>query len=96
MRLATLQKLDKVPDDKLCLYLQPWPSEERRPLLVSAHPRSGDIYLCSLKVEVVCHHGDRHKLGDKGFDVFEPRWDVEQELVARQPDPFPQNSDPFG
>jgi len=94
---ATLQKLDKVPDDELTFYPKPWPSEARRPLLVpvSVHPRSRDIYLGSLKVEVVCHGTSGHELGDEGFDVLDPGRCAEHEPVTRLPDPFPQNPDPL-
>jgi hypothetical protein len=48
-----------------------------------------------LKVEVVCHDANRHKLRDEGIDVLEPRRYAEQEPVARLPEPLPQNPEPL-
>ena len=95
MVLATMQKLDKVIDDKLVLfYPHPWPSEERWPSLPSAHPCSGDVFLCSFEVEVICHHRNLHEVGDKGLVVLEPRRNVGQESVTCLPDPLPQDPHP--
>ena len=95
MLLATLQKPDKVVDNKLALFHpHPWPGEVRWPVLPSAHPCLGDVCLRSFEVEVVCHHGNWHKLGDKVLGVLAPMRIKEQEFVTCLPDPLPQNPHP--
>ena len=92
MWLAALQKPDKIINDKLVLFHpHPWPSEACWPFLPSAHPCSGDVHLRSFKVEVVCHHGNWHEVGDKGLDVLELRRNTVQEFVTCLPDPLSQN-----
>ena len=93
---TTLEKLGEVPDNEMTLRCQTGPSETLGPLLPPIHPCTRDIVLCPTIVEVVCHCADGYKVGDKGFDVFV--WfslGAEQKLVARLPDPFLQNPDPF-
>jgi hypothetical protein len=94
---TALHKSSKIPDNKLGLRrVQSWPSETRGPLGVSVHPRTRDILLCPLEVEVVCHYANRHKVRDEGFDVVERQsFGVEQELVTCLPNPFSQNLEPF-
>ena len=70
---ATLQKVNKVPDNEVSIRAQPRSSEALRPLHVSVHPCARDIGLCSFIVEVVRHCANRHKLRDKGSDVLEWR-----------------------
>lgn len=70
---AALQEQNEVPDDKMSLRIEPWSSKAHRPLPKPAHPCARDILLRSLEVEVKCHRTKRHKLGDKGFNVLDPR-----------------------
>ena len=75
---TTLQELDEVPDDKVPLHSQASSGEAQWPPIPPVHPRARDIHLRSLEVEVVCHRANRHKLGDKGLIVLDPRgWQTE-------------------
>ena len=84
-----MQKQSEVPDNKVTSRCRSRSSEARGPLVESVHPGTGDIILRPLKVEVVCHRANRHKVWNEGFDVLERRGSsTEHEFVARLPDPL--------